>query len=632
MSRRIHPTADYFLKSRYQQKLITEKLDDGVDLPRAKQKAPGIKKKLGQGLMDVSDITGYTDFASKNLPFVERMAKVEVPLAEKNKKQYEKLRTDLATKTVQKRKEAFDKKIKIDETELLKNIIGENPELVHVLTRDEYESLAGGITNPLKLSTKVKDESGNQVEENTVELEMWPGIDKSAAIVYDFLIGAEETITDPKQLALAAAGGAAFRGAASAINVGLRGAAKGLSKTAQVISKTARNKAAQQAAQLAASGAQKISKFAPSAGAVITGVGGLGYMGYEGAQAAKEGQFSKYLGGLVGGVPGFAVGYHGAPYAGKAALGASKPVAKAATKTAKEVYGVGEDIFLQQQRNISAVQAKVGELLGPGGIEKQFGIGQIKRGRIPGQNPPTQQQKPSPKIPATQEPSTKPTSQVKFGDAARAAVLAASLLAGRTPKAEFILPRGEPIVSKIPTETITTKITAEPSIYRPGKAKETFGTKKEINAPKIEKTKTPSVENMKSSFVEKGKETSKDQSTTSVSKIIRDTPETPETTRGVGDIQTSRVSSIENSNIGRGEAGQGGAGRGGKKVGGKETTRIPGPTYIPPIYPPIPFGFGDSGRGGGGSLENAVRRISGNADVQAYLDRLFKASQTVRLR
>lgn len=352
MPRRLKPNVKFILEQRYQAKLLNEALDDGGEgaySSRALSKAKGKKidfldtiektrEFAGQALQDVSDASGYTDFAYKYMPGVAGMAQVEVPYAKDHPKEYETMRSDLAKNMVLARKAAGDKGEKLDETEILKRAIAAKPSLAHVLTRDEYSSLAGDITNPLKLTITHTDQDGKETQES-LDLPQWSGISNSSAILYDFLQGANESLTTPEGLATGAALGAGFKAAGAAVPA------------------------------LAKAVAPKLLKVAPEVAAkwgakAVTG-SGLALLGLGGVQAAEQGKGAKYWGSAAGGIPAFAAGSKvgeagiaAGRQLGGAAIEMGKAGAKAVVEPVKDIAG---DVLDQQQRNWEALKAKWAE-------------------------------------------------------------------------------------------------------------------------------------------------------------------------------------------------------------------------------------------------------------------------------
>jgi len=362
------------LQKRYNEKYLVEKLDDGGMPTRSgkAKKAEDIQRDL-------------VDWAYENIPGVKGMAQVEVPLASKNKKEYETLRTELAKEIVKARKAAFDKKESADEKEILLRALGENPQLANVLTRDEYESIAGEITNPLELNFEVQDETGAKTPKS-ISLPKWSGIEDNSAMLYDFLRGAQHSLTTPEGLATAGAYGAAFRGLG--LGAGALGRVLGpkLGKYVPGLVKQATKVTLPQRARSAADVGQALGQQAVN-------VTGLGLMGLGGLQALQQGKGSRYAGELAGGVAPFAVGSKavdvaipaaatGLPIAyakgkeaatavGDIAKGTGESLAQLGTKVGSDISGAAQDV-----RNLSVkdLLANLKAGLTPSGLDFSYQI------------------------------------------------------------------------------------------------------------------------------------------------------------------------------------------------------------------------------------------------------------------
>ena len=340
MPRKLHPLTQVLLEQRYQQHFLQERIDDGGDGAFSWNRLAKAKgKKIDEIGLDAAN------FAAKNLPFVERMAKAEVPESETDPVGYGKKRSELAKEMVLARKKAFDDRqkaiaggipdpIQVDDVEILKIALAKKPELAQVLTRDEYESLAGDITNPLELQSTVKDETtGNEYSKAPISIEKWAGIDPNAAIVYDALRGAEKSLTTPEGLAMTIGGGAALRG------LGAGAAAIGKSVLPQV-------------GKIAPKFLQTISKFAPGAigrardaaemgsavGQSAINLAGLGVMGYGAYQAKEQGKLAKFTGEVAGGIGPWGLGRD---IAGKAI--------PAGIKAAPKIYEKGKEFAFDER-------------------------------------------------------------------------------------------------------------------------------------------------------------------------------------------------------------------------------------------------------------------------------------------
>ena len=203
-----------------QEKLV----DPGKEAAIAYKKYFEQARRIGlDKLMDFSDWSGYTEFA----PYtpgsiaaseyfgagVEELGRAETEMKEKFPGKYKELRDTLAQNLVKERKAAFDAGDKtISDKDLLIRVLAQNKDLADVLTRDEYETVAGGITSPLKIETE--DEEGKKTTQ--IDLPRWSGMGRGAANVYDLGAGAADILTDPVQIGLAYATGGAYNAATRA--------------------------------------------------------------------------------------------------------------------------------------------------------------------------------------------------------------------------------------------------------------------------------------------------------------------------------------------------------------------------------------------------------------------------------
>lgn len=332
-----HSIVKYLLEQRYQQNVLNEALDDGGDRAHSYN---NLAKAKGPRPEDFRDLA--VDVAYKYGPGVEGMAQAEVPFAKKDPVAYDKARSIFAKALVDARKEAFDDRqkliaggiadpVKVDETEILKKALAKKPELAQILTRDEYESLAGDITKPLELNISGKDEkTGNEYSKAPVTMDKWGGIDDTHAALYDFLRGAQESLTTPEGLAMAAAGGAAFK----LLGAGAGAVGKGVAPTvakygAKYLPDFIKN--AGKFAPGAIARARDVGEVGSAAGEYAVNAAGLGALGYGAYQANEAGQLSKYAGQIAGGVGPFAFGR------GTAGLGMK--AAPAAYAKGKQVAG-----------------------------------------------------------------------------------------------------------------------------------------------------------------------------------------------------------------------------------------------------------------------------------------------------
>jgi hypothetical protein len=385
MMRKLNIIVENLLQKRYNEKYLVEKLDDGGMPTRSgkAKKAEDIKRDFVDFAQGVE--RDYADWAYENIPGVKGMAQVEVPLASKNKKEYETLRTELAKEIVKARKAAFDKKESADEKEILLRALGENPQLANVLTRDEYESIAGEITNPLELNFEVEDETGAKTPKS-ISLPKWSGIEDNSAMLYDFLRGAQHSLTTPEGLATAGAYGAAFRGLG--LGAGALGRVLGpkLAKYVPGLVKQATKVTLPQRARSAAGVGQALGQQAVN-------VTGLGLMGLGGLQAAQQGKFSRYAGELAGGVAPFAAGSKavdvavpvaakGLPIAyakgkeaatavGDIAKGTGESLAQLGKKVGSDISGAAQDV---KNLSVKDLLANLKAGLTPSGLDFSYQI------------------------------------------------------------------------------------------------------------------------------------------------------------------------------------------------------------------------------------------------------------------
>jgi hypothetical protein len=306
-----HSIVKYLLEQRYQQNILNEGLDDGGEGGFSYNKLRKAKSPRREDLRDIA-----IDVAYKKFPGVEGMAQAEVPYAKENPVAYDKARSIFAKALVDARKEAFDERQKliatgqpdsgtIDEKEVLKKALAKKPELAQILTRDEYESLAGDIINPLELNVSGKDEkTGNEYSKRPVTMDKWGGIDDNHAALYGFLRGAQDSLTTPEGLAMAAAGGALFKG--FGMGAGALGRVVG-PKVANLMPNFLKN-----AGKYAPAAIGGRARNAAEGGAAIAqsavNLAGLGALGYQAYQADQAGQLPRFAGQVVGGVGPFAIG------------------------------------------------------------------------------------------------------------------------------------------------------------------------------------------------------------------------------------------------------------------------------------------------------------------------------------
>jgi hypothetical protein len=414
MPRKLHPLTQVLLEQRYQQNFLQERIDDGGDGAFSFNRLAKAKgKKIDEIGLDAAN------FAAENLPFVERMSKAEVPFAKEDPEAYGKLRSNLAREIILARKKAFDDRqkaiaggipdpIQVDDTEILKRALASKPELAQVLTRDEYENLAGDITNPLELQSTVKDETGKEYSKAPISIQQWPGIDPNAAIVYDFLRGAEKSLTTPEGLAMTIGGGAALRG------LGMGAAAIGKSVLPQV-------------GKIAPKFLQSISKFAPSAigrardaaemgsavGQSATNLAALGAMGYGAYQAKEQGKLAKFTGEVAGGIGPFRLGSDIAGAAIPAGIKAAPKVYEKGKEFAFDERGVAPTLSSRRstpsKSRLFPEEAPEELMNPPSEMPPWFKPNQTPRTPLPNEIPiPRPTELPPPRMPKPPKPSTTP--------------------------------------------------------------------------------------------------------------------------------------------------------------------------------------------------------------------------------
>jgi hypothetical protein len=296
-------------------------LKPNEELPSvAKQTGEQYKKSLasfrqwGLGkLMDLSDVSGWTDASQYVLSpaaseyfgaGIEELGRAESEMKDKFPGKYKELRDVLVQDLVRERKAEFDAgNTNISEKDLLTKVISKNKDLADVLTRDEYETVAGGITNPLRIETE--DAEGNKKLE--IDLPRWTGISKSAANVYDVGAGAADVLTDPAQLGTAIATGGAFNlatrgagaiggrvlaGAASRAPTGVKTAAEASRRFLPPILARARS-------------AEELGKAVGRAG---VGAAGAAMIAPGAIEAASQDKLARWAGEMLGSAAPFVLG------------------------------------------------------------------------------------------------------------------------------------------------------------------------------------------------------------------------------------------------------------------------------------------------------------------------------------
>jgi hypothetical protein len=682
-----HSIVKYLLEQRYQQNILNEALDDGGDNSFSYNK---LRKAKGPRPEDIRDLA--IDVAYEKFPGVKGMAQAEVPFAKKDPVAYDKARSVFAKALVDARKEAFDERQKliaggqpdsatIDETEVLKKALAKKPELAQILTRDEYESLAGDITKPLELNISGKDEkTGNEYSKAPVTMDKWGGIDDNSAALYGFLRGAQDSLTTPEGLAMAAAGGALFKGAGMAAGAAGRAVGPKVAKLIPNFLKPVSKVIPAAIGGRARNAAEGGAAFAQSA----VNLGGLGALGYGAYQADQSGQLPRFAGQVAGGVGPFAIGgkiaEKGIPAAIKAA-----PIAYAKGKEVAGDIGVvakgTADSAVQAGKNVAGAVSAAGRAIAdtslsdiPGnirtGIKELIPDPRVKivRGRpqrvpldtgynlepidptIPNQRSvwdTSTQTTPEVYQPAEPVPysvsstsSSKPTSSSKQ----RAAVTAMAALAARNG-----VPATNVDISK-PSSSISSVETAP---------RENLGNV-EMRPPTVPESKPVSAVDNTSS--------SSNRIVTPGSKSSTSVPVNVSTNSNVSAKPLIATSDTNKQTVNKysndwWKALQGTKVSAKEKVPAKDTqtqkadfslnkitggtllppanvvtvpsTQTPPPPPPPPIIPPVvpPVGTGSMGSGGGrGSYDDDEWKRMKGGDINAMIQNLYQTARTIRLR
>jgi hypothetical protein len=264
-------------------------------------------------LMDISDVSGWTDVSQNVLSpaasqyfdaGVEELGRAESEMKDKFPGKYKELRDVLVQDLVRERKSAFDEgDTNISEKDLLTRVLSKNKNLADVLTRDEYETVAGGITNPLRIETE--DGEGNKKVE--IDLPRWTGINQSAANVYDIGAGAADVLTDPVQLGTAVASGGAFNLATRGVGTLGGKVAAGLASRAPASVKTAAE-ASKRFLPPILGRARSAEELGKAAGRASVAVGGAAMIAPSAVQAASQDKLARWSGELFGSAAPFVLG------------------------------------------------------------------------------------------------------------------------------------------------------------------------------------------------------------------------------------------------------------------------------------------------------------------------------------
>lgn len=664
---KLNPIVWDLLEQRYQNNLLVEKLDDGGDLPFATAMRKGKARKAEDIGMSA------VDWAYENVPGVKGMAQVEVPLSTTNKKEYEKLRSELAMNIVKARKKAFDEKESVDENEIFLRALSQNPELSKVLTRDEYESLAGDITTPLNLNIETTDDKGAKTSKQ-ISIPKWGGIEDSSAMLYDFLRGAQQSLTTPEGLLTGAAFGAGFRG--------LGMAAQGVGKIAGPAVAKYIPGAVKTAAKVTLPSVGK-ARTAAEAGQAIgqsaVNIAGLGLMGAGALGAAQEGKFSRFAGELAGGVAPFAAGskatevavpaaIKGAPIAyqkGKEIAGDIKDVAKgtgesiaqAAQKVGSDIAGLGRELKDIPWSELGTnIRAGIKEILpstdfsynirrvSDGGFKNLTPAEQIAAWRR-GEGTWTTGQETSPYFeagrsstsPRPEAPTTKPK-------AAAAAATAAAVLGGAvtggpgTMRGAEVPTRAPGIVSVEPAARGVGGPTVETSRGGFQIPKETGGPKAETGSTKPSRSSGREVGSVGGQTTTKMVKNSavSDTGTKDVNLVKGKQEGKNKTSDSESDQTTNQADqTIDRTNADNQLAQQAGLGAVGGGKGGGSGEKPPAPPEKGKELPGkggVPgFGMGGMPMGGNQLSDYELKRQMAGTDINAILQNLFQTARTVTI-
>jgi hypothetical protein len=685
--RKIHPIVKYLLEQRYQQNILHEALDDGGEGGFSYNKMRKAKSPRREDLRDIA-----IDVAYEKFPFVKGMAQAEVPFAQQDPVAYDKARSIFAKALVDARKEAFDDRQKliatgqpdsgtIDEKEILKKALAKNPALANVMTRDEYESLAGDIINPLELNVSGKDEkTGNEYSKAPITMAKWGGIDDNSAAVYGFLRGAQDSLTTPEGLLMTAAGGALFKGAGMA--AGAAGRAVG-PKVAKLIPNFLKpvSKVIPAAiggrARNAAEGGAAIAQSAVN----LAGLGALGYGAY---QADQSGQLPRFAGQVAGGVGPFAIGGKMAEKGIPAAIKAA-PIAYAKGKEVAGDIGVvakgTADSAVQAGKNVAGAVSAAGRAIAdtslsdiPGnirtGIKELIPDPRVKivRGRpqrvpldtgynlepidpiIPNQRSvwDTSTQT-TPEVYPFAEPvpssgsstsSSKPTSSSKQ----RAAVTAMAALAARNgvPATNVDISKPSSSISSVetaPRENLGNVEMRPPTVpeSKPVSAVDTTSSSSNriVTSGSRSSTSIPVNVSTNSNVSAKPLVATSDTNKQTVNKYSNEWWKNLQRTK-VSEKETvpSKANQTQKADFSVN-----------KIIGGTllppanivtvPSTQTPPPPPPPPIIPPLvpPVGTGSMGSGGGrGSYDDDEQKRMKGGDISAMLQNLYQTARTIRLR
>lgn len=685
---KLHPIVKYLLEQRYQQNTLHEATDNGSERAYSSGNLYRAKSIKPRDLRDTA-----IDVAYEKFPFVKGMAQAEVPFAKQDPVAYDKARSIFAKALVDARKEAFDDRQKliatgqpdsgtIDEKEILKKALAKNPALANVMTRDEYESLAGDIINPLELNVSGKDEkTGNEYSKAPITMAKWGGIDDNSAAVYGFLRGAQDSLTTPEGLAMAAAGGALFKGLG--MGAGVVGRAVG-PKVAKLIPNFL--KPVSKVIPAAIGGrARNAAELGAAFGQSAVNLGGAGLLAAGAIDANQNNQLPRFAGQIVGGVGPFAIGGKMAEKGIPAAIKAA-PIAYAKGKEVAGDIGVvakgTADSAVQAGKNVAGAVSAAGRAIAdtslsdiPGnirtGIKELIPDPRVKivRGRpqrvpldtgynlepidptIPNQRsvwdtstqttPEVYQSaEPVPSSGSSTSSSSKPTS----GSKQRAAVTAMAALAARNgaPATNLDISKPSSAISSVettPRENLGNVEMRPPTVPEPtslSSVNDVSSSSNRIVTPGSKSsTSIPVNVSTNSNVSAKPLIATSDTNKQTVNKYSNDWWKALQGTKvsakeqvPAKDTQTQKADFSLN-----------------KITGGTllppanvvivPSNQTPPPPPPPPIIPPLapPIGTGSMGSGGGnGSYDDDEWKRMKGGDINAMIQNLYQTARTIRLR
>jgi hypothetical protein len=658
----------YLLEQRYQQNILNEATDDGGDGGFSYNKLRKAKGPRPEDLLNM-----YADAAYDIVPGVKGMAQAEVPFAKKDPVAYDKARSIFAKALVDARKEAFDDRqkliaagisdpIKVDETEILKKALAKKPELAQILTRDEYESLAGDITKPLELNISGKDEkTGNEYSKAPVTMDKWGGIDDTHAALYGFLRGAQESLTTPEGLAMAAAGGAAFKG------LGMGAGAIGRAVGPKIA--TSFPNAVKYLSKVLPAGVGGRAKDAAELGSAVAqsavNVAGLGALGYGAYQANEAGQLPGYLGQIAGGVAPFAVGSKAAGVGIPAGIKAAPVVYAKGKQVAGDVGAVAKgtaESAVQAGKNVAGAVSAAGRAIVdtpwsdiPGnlktGIKELIPDPRYKiiRGKAGSPRLERSYDPMTGEYSAVEAPSMAPTkvsslapSKPVSGAKQRAAVTAMAALAARNgvPSTNVDISKPSSSISSVetaPRENLGNVEMRPPTVpeSKPVSAVDTTSSSsnKKVTSGS-QSTYVPVTTSVKSTIGAKPINVTADNTKQTAKKYSNDWWKVLQGTKvpakePVSTTQNQVQNQIQTTNFNVNNSSGGGL----LPPMNIITAPPPPPPTPPPVIPPVLPAMGGIGSGGGrGSYDDDDQLRMKGGDISAMLQNLYQTARTIRIR